>query len=71
METHQVTFHDGSIVGIGTLGDLYGAPSAHAIIGGTGRYEGASGSYIARQRPIELGGDGTADFDLHIILRSA
>jgi len=71
METHQFTFSDGTIIGIGTLGDLYGSQSVHAIIGGTGRYEGASGSYVARQRPIELGGDGTADFDFNVMLRSA
>jgi hypothetical protein len=71
METHQFTFGDGTIIGIGTLSDLCGGQSVHAIIGGTGRYEGASGSYVARQRPIELGGDGTADFDFNVIVRSA
>jgi hypothetical protein len=71
METHQFNLGDGTVIGIGTLSDLYGSPSVHAIIGGTGRYEGASGSYTARQRPLELGGDGTADFELNIILRSA
>jgi len=71
METHQFNLADGTIIGIGTVGDLHGSPSIHAIIGGTGRYEGASGSYTARQRPLELGGDGTADFDFNIILRSA
>lgn len=71
METHQFNFRDGTIIGIGTLGDLHGSQSVHAIIGGTGRYEGASGSYTARQRPIELGGDGTADFEFNVILRSA
>ncbi len=71
METHQFNLRDGSIIGIGTLGDLHGSQSVHAIIGGTGRYEGASGSYTARQRPIELGGDGTADFEFNVILRSA
>ncbi len=71
METHQFNFIDGTIIGIGTLGDLHGTQSVHAIIGGTGRYEGASGSYTARQRPVEMGGDGTADFAFNVILRSA
>src|SRR5512139_1059909 len=71
METHQFNFRDGSIIGIGTLCDLCGSQSVHAIIGGTGRYEGASGSYTARQNPIELGGDGTAEFEFNMILRSA
>lgn len=71
METHQFNFRDGTIVGIGTLADLNGSASVHAIIGGTGRYAGASGSYTARQRPVQMGGDGTAEFDFQIILRSA
>jgi hypothetical protein len=70
METHQFNLADGTIIGVGTVADLYGSLSVHAIIGGTGRYEGASGSYTARQRPIELGGDGTADFEFNIIARS-
>ena len=71
MEVHQLNLADGTLVGLGTLGDLQGGLSVHAIIGGTGRYEGASGSYTARQRPFELGGDGTADFELNVMLRSA
>ena len=71
METHQFNLRDGSIIGIGTLCDLCGSESVHAIIGGTGRYQGASGSYTARQRPVELGGDGTADFEFNVIVRSA
>ena len=71
METHQFNFRDGTIIGVGTLTDLFGSESIHAIIGGTGRYEGASGSYVARQSPIELGGDGTAQFTFNIILRGA
>jgi hypothetical protein len=71
MEMHQFNLGDGTIIGVGTVSDLYGGSSVHAIIGGTGRYEGASGSYVARQRPVELGGDGTADFELNVMLRSA
>jgi len=71
MEVHQLNLADGTLVGLGTVTDLQGALSVHAIIGGTGRYEGASGSYTARQRPFELGGDGTADFELNVMLRSA
>jgi hypothetical protein len=71
MEMHQFNLGDGSIVGVGTVPDLAGDESVHAIIGGTGRYEGASGSYTARQNPLELGGDGTAEFEFHITLGSA
>ena len=71
MEMHQFNLGDGTIIGVGTVGDLQGGASVHAIIGGTGRYEGAAGSYTARQRPVELRGDGTADFELNVMLRSA
>jgi hypothetical protein len=34
-----------------------------AVVGGTGAYEGARGQYVARQRPVAAGGDGTAEFE--------
>ena len=52
---------DGTILGIGTAG-LHENP--FAIVGGTGRYVGVSGTYVAKQSPRELGGDGTAKFTL-------
>ena len=39
---------------------------SYAIVGGTGRYAGASGTYTARQSLRELGGDGTAEFTLNL-----
>lgn len=71
MEMHHFNLADGTLVGMGTIGGFHDVTSIHAIIGGTGRYEGASGSYVARQSPIELGGDGTANFNFSITLRSA
>jgi hypothetical protein len=38
--------------------------SVFAIVGGTGRYLGARGSYVARRLPVELGGDGSAAFTM-------
>lgn len=67
METHQFNLSDGTIIGVGTLPHRLGATSVHAIIGGTGRYQGASGSYVARQDPVDLGGDGSAEFTFNII----
>ena len=52
---------DGTIVGIGA-GGVHESP--FAIVGGTGRYVGVSGTYVAKQSPRELGGDGTAEFTL-------
>jgi len=52
---------DGTILGIGAAG-IHENP--FAIVGGTGRYVGVSGTYVAKQSPRELGGDGTAKFTL-------
>jgi hypothetical protein len=52
---------DGTILGIGAAG-IHESP--FAIVGGTGRYVGVSGTYVASQSPRELGGDGTAEFTL-------
>ena len=52
---------DGTILGIGSAG-IHENP--FAIVGGTGRYVGVSGTYVAKQSPTERGGDGTAVFTL-------
>jgi hypothetical protein len=59
VEMHTLNLLDGTLVGMGaaTAGE-----NVYAIVGGTGRFAGATGSYVARQYPIELGGDGTAEF---------
>ena len=62
IETHTFRLADGTIHGMGTAED--GADSVFAIVGGTGRYIGARGSYTANHLPIELGGDGTAAFTM-------
>ena len=52
---------EGTIVGIGSAG-VHENP--FAIVGGTGSFAGASGTYVAKQAPREFGGDGTAEFIL-------
>jgi hypothetical protein len=59
VELHNLNLLDGTLVGMGSAG---ADANTYAIVGGTGRYQGAVGSYVARQRPLELGGDGTAEF---------
>ncbi|MGZ8694429.1 MAG: hypothetical protein ACXWYS_03215 [Gaiellaceae bacterium] len=61
LELHTFDLAEGQIFGVGA-----GLPgqATFAIIGGTGRYSGARGSYVARQSFRELGGDGTAEFTL-------
>jgi hypothetical protein len=62
VETHTFRLPDGTIHGMGTAAD--DGESVFAIVGGTGRYLGARGSYVARHMPIELGGDGSAAFTM-------
>jgi hypothetical protein len=62
LELHTFTLRDGTIHGLGVA--TRGAEGHFAVLGGTGRYAGARGSYVAHQRPRELGGDGTAEFNL-------
>lgn len=59
-ETHTFRLTDGTIVGMGT--NLLDGESTYAIVGGTGRFAGVTGSYIGTQSPLDVGGDGTAEF---------
>jgi hypothetical protein len=61
LEIHTFNLSGGTIAGMGSANP---GESVFAIVGGTGRYAGTSGSYVARQHPLELGGDGTAEFRL-------
>jgi hypothetical protein len=61
LQLHTFDLADGTILGIGAAG---AHESPFAIVGGTGRFAGASGTYVAKQSPRELGGDGTAEFTL-------
>jgi len=61
LELHTFKLGDGTILGSGMSGALEGE---FAILGGTGRYAGVQGTYVARLSRRELGGDGTAEFRL-------
>jgi hypothetical protein len=60
---HRLDLGDGGLIAVGPGGS---DDATFTIVGGTGRYLGASGTYHAAQRPREHGGDGTATltFDL-------
>jgi hypothetical protein len=71
-ELHTFVLSDGTLLGMGTtVSSAATAENVYAIVGGTGRYAGARGSYTARQHYQELEGDGTAEFALHLTLLDA
>ncbi|MDQ6601964.1 MAG: dirigent protein [Chloroflexota bacterium] len=59
VEMHTLNLEGGTIIGMGSAS---AGENHYAIVGGTGRFLGARGSYVAQQHPWELGGDGTAEF---------
>jgi hypothetical protein len=69
LEIHTFALKGGTIHGLGTV--MRGAEGHFVILGGTGRYAGAHGGYVARQATRELGGDGTAEFHLTLAGREA
>ena len=67
LQLHTFNLPDGTLVGTGTATPAHDTEDTFAIIGGTGRYAGARGSYVARQSPAQLGGDGTATFTITLV----
>jgi hypothetical protein len=67
MQIHNFQLEDGTLVGVGAA--AVGAEGVFTIVGGSGRYLGATGSYVATQDPYETGGDGTARFKFNLALR--
>ena len=63
-EIHTLSLPEGTIVGVGVGG---GRERTYAIVGGTGKYVGARGSYLARQDTYGLGGDGKAELLLTLL----
>lgn len=64
IEMHTLNLDGGTIIGMGSAS---AGENEYAIVGGTGRFLGVRGSYVARQSPWELGGDGTAEFVITLI----
>ena len=57
---HLFTFDDGMLIGLGR-----GLESgAYAIVGGTGRFAGLSGAYVAEQTPARARTEGSALFTI-------
>ena len=66
LELHTFELADGSIIGSGAAGSS-GRTGVFAILGGTGRYHGATGSYVAEQGPFDGNGNGTARFSFTLL----
>ncbi|MEW6477244.1 MAG: hypothetical protein AB1679_33745 [Actinomycetota bacterium] len=67
LELHTLELPEGSIIAAGTGTPDPDGADVFAIIGGTGRFTGARGTCVARQRYRELGGDGTAELILNFV----
>jgi hypothetical protein len=65
LEYHTFKLAEGTLIGMGAAAPGEGV---FAVVGGTGRYSGASGSYTAQQRPYDLGGDGSAEFTFNLTI---
>ncbi len=66
-EDHTFVLPEGNIFGSGVATSATNSEGQFAIVGGTGRYLGARGSYIARQSHLDFGGNGTATFTFTLI----
>ena len=64
LQTLKVT--NGTLFGICGAGPVAGGERAHAILGGTGRFAGAKGSYVIRQSPTGRGGD-SVEFQITLL----
>ena len=60
LEIHTFALEGGTLHGLGTA--ARGSEGHFVILGGTGRYSSAQGSYRARQGVRDLGGNGSAEF---------
>jgi hypothetical protein len=67
VEMHTLSLRDGTILLMGTAPAVAWGSGAFAVIGGTGRYAGASGSCVAEQQNDAGGGNGRARYTLTLI----
>jgi len=67
LEQHTFILPEGTIFGTGVSTAGMDGDGQFAIIGGTGRYHGARGSYVARQSHVDFGGNGVATFTFTLV----
>jgi hypothetical protein len=67
LEQHTFILPEGTLFGTGvSVSDMDGE-GQFAVVGGTGRYHGARGSYVARQSHVDFGGNGAATFTFTLV----
>ena len=67
LEQHVFTLPGGSLFGSGMTAPGFATVDEFAIVGGTGKYAGARGTYVVRQSHLEFGGDGTATITFNLM----
>jgi hypothetical protein len=67
LEQHTFILADGTLFGTGVSASGMDGEGQFAIVGGTGRYHGARGSYVARQSHADFGGSGAATFTFTLV----
>ena len=68
LQLHTFALAGGTILGSGTATPGHDTVDEFAVIGGTGEYANARGTYTARQSHQQFGGDGTASFDMTLVV---
>jgi hypothetical protein len=71
VEQHVFTLPGGSLMGSGMTAPGFDTEDEFAIVGGTGKYAGARGTFVLRQSPLEFGGDGTATITFRLMAEGA
>ena len=66
LQTHHFVLPSGTLVGTGT-GSHGETADAFVVVGGTGSFSGARGTYTALQRHLGLGGDGSGTYRLDLL----
>lgn len=71
LEQHVFNLPGGAILGSGMTSAGAETQDEFAVVGGTGRYAGARGTYTVRQSHLEFGGDGTATITFRLMSEAA
>jgi len=63
IEMHTIRLSDGTLFGMGAASGKAETEKVHAILGGTGRFAGARGTYTIRETSAKKG----AELDIHLL----